>query len=191
MNIWELPTSLNLSGVDWYIRTDFRCILGILTELNNPIFTNDEKWLVVLNILYVKFDDMPTHLYGEAYEKAIEFIDMGMTNESHKEKPRMMDWEQDSHLIIPAVNKVLGKEVRALDYMHWWTFLSAYMEIGECSYSHILSIRNKKIKGKKLEKWEQEYYSENKKIIDIQKKLTDEEKEELELEKRVLEQFFK
>lgn len=191
MNIWELPTSLNLSGVDWQIRTDYRCILGILTELNNPEFEDDEKWLVVLNILFVDFDNMPMSLYKEAYEKSVEFIDMGVAIEDNKKvKPRIMDWEQDANLIIPSVNRVIGKEIRSIEYMHWWTFLSAYMEIGECSYSHILNIRNKKNKGKKLEKWEQEFYRENKSIIDLKKKLTDEEKQEQDDERKFLEQFF-
>ena len=65
----------------------------------------------------------------------------------------MMDWEQDSAVIIPAVNKVLGKEIRSMPYCHWWTFLGAYMEIGDGVYQQILQIRQKKLKGKKLEKW--------------------------------------
>lgn len=190
MDIWSLPTSLNLSGVDWQIRTDFRCILGILTELNNPEYDNEEKWLIVLDILYVDFDNMPYALYSEAYNKALDFIDMGTKEEDAKQKPRVMDWEQDASLIIPAVNRVLGKEIRAMTYVHWWTFLSAYMEIGECSYSHILNIRTKKAKGKTLEKWEQEYLRENKNIVELKHRITEEEKQELEQEKDALKQFF-
>lgn len=191
MNTWELPTSLTLSEVDWQIRTDYRCILGILTELNNPEFSNDEKWLIVLDILYVDFDNMPIGLYNEAYQKAIEFIDMGNTEDKpQKQKPRLMDWEQDSNMIISAINHAMGKEIRALEYMHWWTFLSAYMEIGECSFSHVLNIRNKKNKGKKLEKYEQEFYRENKSLIDLKPKLSEEEKQEREKEKQILERFF-
>ena len=36
------------------------------------------------------------------------------------------------------------------------------------------------MKGKKLEDWEQEFYRENKKIIDFPHKLTDEEQEWLD-----------
>ena len=35
-----------------------------------------------------------------------------------------------------------------------------------------------KSKGKKLEKWEQEFYDQNRKTVDIQVRLTEEEKEE-------------
>lgn len=89
-----------------------------------------------------------------------------------------MDWDQDAQIIIPSINKVLGFEVRSVEYMHWWTFFGAYMEIGEGVFSSVLSIRSKKAKNKKLEKWEQEYYQENKWMIDLKKKYTQEELEE-------------
>ena len=50
------------------------------------------------------------------------------------------------------------------------------MEIGECTYSTVLSIRTKKAKGKKLESYEQDFYNANKRMVDIQPKLTEEEK---------------
>ena len=65
--------------------------------------------------------------------------------------------------------------------MHLWTFIGAYMEIGEGLFSNIIHIRQKKAKGKKLEKWEQEFYKENKSLIDFQhkEKRSNEEKEML------------
>ena len=54
------------------------------------------------------------------------------------------------------------------------------MEIGECSFSNIVSIRSKKQKGKKLDKWEEEFYREHKKEIDLPRKLTKEEMEWLD-----------
>ena len=93
-----------------------------------------------------------------------------------------MDWEQDAPHIIPAVNKVLGGEVRSMRELHWWTFLSAYMEIGQSLFSSVLSVRQKKAKHKKLEKDEEEFYRENKALIDLHSKnaaWSDTEREEL------------
>jgi hypothetical protein len=56
------------------------------------------------------------------------------------------------------------------------------MEIGEGLYSQVINIRNKKSKGKKLEKWEQEFYRDNKVLVDLKMKKnerSEEEKEEL------------
>ena len=55
------------------------------------------------------------------------------------------------------------------------------MEIGESLFSNIVHIRQKKAKGKKLEKWELDFYKENQSLIDFKQKdqRSDEEKEAL------------
>ena len=65
-----------------------------------------------------------------------------------------MDGEQDFPFIVGPVNRVLGKEIRSLKYLHWWSFLSAYTEIGDCTFQKIVSIRSKRAKGMRLEKGE-------------------------------------
>lgn len=177
MDIWKLPTSLCVGGEDWNIRSDFRAVLDILKYFSDPDYEPDEQWEICLDILYEDYADMPAHLKQEAAKKAMDFINMGAEDDK-KPKPRLMDWEQDASIIIPSVNRVLGKEIRALPYLHWWTFLGAYMEIGEGLFSQIIGIRQKKAKGKKLEKWEQEFCRENKELIDLKKKYSEEEKAE-------------
>ena len=188
MYSWNLPTSLNVGGRNYTIRTDYRVILDILTAMNDPdIFepgmTEEEKQLeralTMLQIFYIDFDTMPSSDWQEASEKACEFIDCGIKDDG-KQKPRLIDWEQDAPVIVPAVNKVCGKDVRSVKYMHWWTFFGYYMEIGECTLSTIVSIRDKKRRGKKLEKWEQEFYRNNKKLVDLKTKKIERSEEEKE-----------
>lgn len=190
MYSWDLPTSLNVGGRNYKIRTDYRVILDILTAMNDPdIFepemTEEEKQLeralTMLQIFYIDFDTMPSSDWKEASEKACEFIDCGIKDDG-KQKPRLIDWEQDAPVIVPAVNKVCGKDVRSVKYMHWWTFFGYYMEIGECTLATIVSIRDKKRRGKKLEKWEQEFYRNNKHLVDLKSRKierSDEEKDAL------------
>ena len=96
-----------------------------------------------------------------------------------------MDWEHDAPVVIPAINKVAHKDVRSEEYMHWWTFFGLYMEVGESTFSTIVSIREKKRKGKKLEKWEKDFYRDNQKLVDFEKKQkverSKEEREALDL----------
>ena len=80
--------------------------------------------------------------------------------------------------MLPAINHVAGFEVRAAEYIHWWTFMGYYMEISEGIFSHILGLRVKKAKGKPLEKWEREYWRENKALCVLNAKLSEEEKAE-------------
>ena len=187
MSAWDLPTSITVDGTVYAIRTDFRAVLDVLTAMNDPdLFLSDasdqeKAWMqmdTALQILIEDYDNLPVENYIEAYEQLIDFIDCGMSDSSDKPQPRLMDWDQDAQIIIPAVNRVLGKEIRSLSYLHWWTFLGTYMEIGECLFSQIISIRQKKQKHQKLEKWEQEFYRSNKAMIDLRKKLSAEEKAE-------------
>lgn len=186
MNVWSFPTFLNIGGVEYEIRTDYRVILDLLMALNDPELSDSDNKMsaymqsrVILEIMFPDCDNIPQEHIQEALDKVAEFIDMGIGDDS--KKPKTMDWEQDAPIIIPAINKVLNKEIRAEKYMHWWTFLGAYMEIGEGLFSNIIHIRQKKAKGKKLEKWEQEFYKENKSLIDFQhkEKRSNEEKEML------------
>lgn len=186
MNVWNFPTSLNIGGVEYEIRTDYRVVLDLLMALNDPELSDSDNKMsaymqsrVILEIMFPDWDNILKEHIQEALDKVAEFIDMGIGDDS--KKPKTMDWEQDAPIIIPAINKVLNKEIRAEKYMHWWTFLGAYMEIGEGLFSNIIHIRQKKAKGKKLEKWEQEFYKENKSLIDFQhkEKRSNEEKEML------------
>ena len=191
VNHWELPTSISVNNTEYAIRTDYRAVMDLLTAFSDKEMlgeseeeTNIIRALLVLNILFI--DEVKPEDQNEAIKKAIEFIDMGIESSRDVKKPTLMDWEQDAPLIIPAINKVLGHEIRADKYMHWWTFLSAYMEIGECSFTHIINIRDKKAKGKKLEKWELEYIQEHKDIVLLKEKLTEKEQLEREAEKNAV-----
>lgn len=178
MIAWELPVSLNVGGHFWKIRADFRAILDILTAFSDPDMEIDEKWYVCLYILYEDFEQMPESLYEEASKKAVEFIDAGVPKDNDRNKPTLMNWEQDAPIIIPAVNKVLGYECRSKDFVHWWTFTGAYMEIGDSLFSNVIGIRQKTSSGKKLETYEKEFVRNNKHLVTLQKKLTEEEAEE-------------
>lgn len=193
MNIWNLPTSLPVSEVDWDIRAEYPAILDILSAFTDPEYEDDEKWLIALTIFYKDFDRMNESDYPEACKQLVKFIDMGIEESKDvKQSYVLMDWEQDAHLIIPEINKQIGNgiDVRSLPTMHWWTFLGYYMGIGESAFTTIMGIRSKKARGKRLEKWEQDYERENKNIVNLRPKLTAQEQKELEEEREMLKYLF-
>lgn len=177
MNLYELPTSLTVGGVEREIRSDYRAVLDILIALNDPDLDGQTKNAVFLQILYPGWAEIPPEDLQEALDKACAFIDHGQEDDG-KKRPRLIDWEQDAGLILPAVNSVAHDEVRALPYLHWWTFLGYFMEIGDSTFSTVLNIRKKRAKGKKLEKWEEEFSKENKSLIQIDKANEHSEEEE-------------
>ena len=177
VNTWELPKSLNVGGVDYLIRYDFRAILDILKAYSDPELEADEKVEVMLRILYLDSEKIPVAHIKEAIAKACEFIDCGQKNES-KKSPRLIDWEQDAPIIIPAINNVAKCEIRGLPELHWWTFFGYYMSIGESLLSTVIRIRKKKATGKKLDKWEEEFYRDNRETVELKAKETAEERAE-------------
>lgn len=174
--IGELPKSLSVNNVEYDIRSDFRDILKIVCAFNDPELENEEKIYVCLYILYEDFDSIPKSEYEAAFKAALDFIDAGAKSDG-KKSPRTMDWEQDENIMFPALNKVAGFETRTAEYVHWWTFMGYFMEISEGVFSNVLSLRSKKAKNKKLEKWEREYWQANKDICVLKPKLTAEEQE--------------
>lgn len=73
-----------------------------------------------------------------------------------------------------------------MPFLHWWTFLAYFNAIGEEQLSTLISIRDKLNRGKKLEKWEQEYYRENKERMDLKKRYSADELAEQERLKKLL-----
>ena len=78
-------------------------------------------------------------------------------------------------MIAAPISKIIGQDIRGMEYLHWWSFLSAYTGIGDCLFAQVVSIRSKKARGKSLDKQEREFYRRNREIIDIKKPLTESE----------------
>ena len=178
--IGQLPQALTVNGIERAIRSDFRVALLIFQALNDAENTPQERLEIMLTCLYENFSEFQFDELQEATEKAVWFLGGGKIEKPDANPKKLMDWEQDEAIIFSAVNKVAGTETRSKEYMHWWTFLGYYYEIGESQFSSVINIRQKKLKGKKLEKHEQEFYRENKSLIDLKKKYTDEEQAEID-----------
>ena len=179
---YELPKRLDVCGTDYEIRSDFREILDILEVLNDIELKEQECGILALLFFYPRFEEMPPEHYQNAIEQCFWFINGGeQESETEKKPPRLMDWEQDFPYIIAPVNRVIGHEIRADAYLHWWTFLSAYMEIGECTFAQIVHIRDAKSRGRKLDASDREWYQKNRKLVDLKTRYTGEEENLLKL----------
>ena len=178
--IYDLPKSLEICGRQYEIRSDFREVLEVIGIMNDEELQGGERAFVTLLFFYPDFAEMPAEAYQEALEQCYWFINGGKHEKpTDKAPPRLMDWEQDFPYIIAPVNRVIGHEIRADAYLHWWTFLSAYMEIGECTFSQIVHIRDAKNRGKKLDKSDQEWYRRNRELVDLKTRYTTTEEETL------------
>ena len=176
--MWSLPIAVDIDGKEYAIRNkcDYRVVLDVIAVLKDNELNQEEKIKCSLFIFYediTGLEDVET-----AVNEMLKIIELGEEEENNKPpKPQLMDWEHDFPILVAPINRVLNCEIRSVDYLHWWTLLSAYYEIGECTFQNVVSIRSKRAKGKKLEQWEQEFYRENKKMVDLPQNLTEEEKE--------------
>jgi hypothetical protein len=168
---WSLPESVEVQGVTYPIRTDYRCILDILTDLSDPEADGKDRALAVLVGLYPDFDDMPPDHWEDAISEGLRFINCDSNDAPHK-APRLVDWEQDYPLIIAPINRVAGTEVRALNDYHWWSWLANYGEIGDCTFAQVVRIREHLARGKALDKSDREWYRKNRHLVDFKQKYT-------------------
>ena len=178
MDYKRLVKSININGSEFEINSDYRDIINIFSMFTDPDLLDEEKTYIAVKMFYCDCDKLKQSDYEEASKELFNFINMGNDYDSNANSKPLYDWEQDYSIIIAPINKVLGYDVRGVEYLHWWTFLSAFMEIGECSFSTYVGIRDKLNHGKKLEKYEEKILRENKSAV-ILKKRVDKSTQEL------------
>lgn len=176
---WGLPTSVEIGGESYEIRTDFRVILDIFEMLSDPELNGADRAEGILEMFYVAPESIPPQYLQQAIDRFTWFQNGGQKPDG-KKGPKLVDWIQDYPLIISPINRAFGRDVREVPYdaknnaggVHWWTFLGAYSEMGDCTFAQVVRIRDKKARGKKLEKEESEWYRRNRSIVDFKQKFT-------------------
>lgn len=185
--MYDIPVSIQIGDTQYNIRNkgDFRMVLDCFAVLDDEQLTLQERILACVIIFYEdmhsiedtnKFSD-----YQTAVTEMFKFFNCGQ-----EESPgastnyKLIDWQTDSQLISSAINNIAGKEIRAEKYVHWWTFMGYYLAVGESALSTVVNIRSKIVKGKKLEKYEQEFRKNNPQLFRWKSK-TVEQREQDEL----------
>lgn len=163
---YKLPKYVKIDGQEYHIRNDcdYELALDVFEALHDTDLEPEYRVLCAFKLFYEEFENIPDTNYAVQEMYRI----LSIENESENKNPDVVDWKRDFHLIAPAVSRVLGYDVRDPNkYTHWWTFIGAFMEIGDCFYTNVLSIRTKLAKGEQLEKSEKKFYYANKKTIDL------------------------
>lgn len=178
MYILNLPEQLEVAGKMRDINFDFKTAINIMTIFERADLTEFEKMQVMVGILFV--DDIADEDVAQAAQKAVWFLNVGedTADSSDDSYGRLYSWEQDARFIISAVDKVLGKSSRK-ENLHWWEFVSAFYEIGDCTFSTIVHQRKLKKRGKQSEE-DKRWWNENIHIAKLKEVYTDEENEALQ-----------
>ena len=178
--MFVLPDTVTVSGCEYPVRTDFRVVLEIFVMLDDPDLTDADKTEALLRMFYVNLP--PAEEAEEALKAFSEFADPRNVGRTASKAPsRFLDWQQDFDLMVAPINHILGFECRAAEYLHWRTFLSAYLEIPpESVFARVLRIREKLRTGKKLEKNERTWYNKNREQVHLKTKFSKAEEELIE-----------
>ena len=168
--IWALPEKTVIGGREYAFHTDFRRMLKIIGFLNGEL-PEYIRWQVALALFY------KTPVAEEDEPAAMEYLAWFLAGgePAGTPGPRLLDWEQDAAAIVSDINRVAGCEIRSLPQLHWWTFLSWFHGIGEGQLSLLVTIRDKRRRGEKLSKAEQEFYRQNKEKVELKKACSAEE----------------
>lgn len=185
--MWYLPTTVKTHDINFNIRNecDYRIVLDVINVIEDKDFTADEIAECTLMLFYENIEQLNeieddierSEALQYLFEEMFKIINLGEVSAEKNTKPAIMNWSKDFKLLVSPISRVIGYDVRKPEHTHWWTFVGAYMEIGDCSFANIVSIRNKRYKGKKLEKWEEEFYRENRELIDLPYNLAPEDEE--------------
>lgn len=147
------PESLTINGCEIPIDTDFKtCLLIMLTFEDNDL-TTVEKQIVMLDNLYQQ--PVPEGYAGEAIEKAVWFLDGGQVSEEKdgSPSPRVFSFSKDDRLIYAAFRQTHGIDLHTVE-LHWWQFMSLFMDLGENSVFCSLVGLRKRVKTGKASKEE-------------------------------------
>lgn len=181
--MYSIPTEILIGEQSFKIthKGDYRMVLDCFSALEDPELSKQERILTSLLIFYEDLQDLDDLAMFPDLEIAVKemfkfFNGGGEQTTGASVNHKLIDWEQDSQMICSAINNVAHKEIRSEPYIHWWTFLGYYMAVGESPLATVVGIRDKIVRGKKLEKHEQEFQRNNPQYF-VWNRMTAEEQE--------------
>ncbi len=172
-----LPTAIEVEGIEYDINADYQTGIKIIMAFEDSELTQYEKCTVLVELLY---KELP-HNVNEAIKQGIRFLDCGgnSQNSGESDGARKYSFTQDDKYIYRAVDGVLRGRLSKGDFVHWWEFVLAFMELPEeCFMSRLIYLRTQKAKGK-LSKEERELYGKIQDIVDLKEEYSQEEQNQI------------
>lgn len=159
----QLPTAVEIDGRVYAINTDFRACLRVILAYEDGELTSYEKQLVLLENLYAE----RPHDLAEAVRVGMRFLNGGREQgEDDNGGPRLYSFQQDAGFIYAAFRQTHGVDLE-IETLHWWKFLTLFMDLGgETTFCNLVSLR-KRVKTGKATKDELRAYREMRDVVDL------------------------
>ncbi len=121
------PREVEIAGVRWPIRTDFRVSIRLEQRIAHRAMTDGELIDAALALYYEK--EPPDR--RAAANAALWFYRCGEERDAARaaapgHAARVYDWEQDAGPIYAAFLADYGIDLEAVEYLHWWKFRALF-----------------------------------------------------------------
>ncbi len=125
----DLPVSVVIDDKVYALNTDYRTGLTIMEAFEDQGLTDQEKALVMLELLY---PEVPRNIGGAA--KALWFLNCGepaIASDNNQPEERRYSFTQDARYIYTAILQTHGIDLERTEYLHWWKFQYLFLDLRE------------------------------------------------------------
>jgi hypothetical protein len=135
----------------------------VILAFEDDQLTGYEKQMIMLENLYPQ----PIEDVQAALEMGMKFLDGGKVGEDEDSGPRLFSFEKDANLIFAAFRQTHGIDLQNIEYLHWWSFLALFMDLGaDTAFCNLVGLR-KRVKSGKATKEERETAREMGDMFDV------------------------
>ena len=139
-----LPDTITIDDREYQVNSDFRTCLKTIMAFEDNELTPQEKITVMLNNIYVEIPDD----VEQAEKQANLFLNGGKEGDSDESSPRVYSFSKDANFIFAAFRQTHNIDLQK-DDLHWWEFLSLFMDLGsETTFCQLVSLRKRLKTGK-------------------------------------------
>lgn len=133
------PTTIEIEGQEYEINWEFETCLRIILAFEDLELTMTEKSMVLIRNLYQSIPDN----IQLAIEKGIAFLDGGIERDSTSSDVRVFSFQKDARLIFAGFRQTYHMDLRT-ENLHWWTFLTLFMDLGpDTTFSNLVGLRKR------------------------------------------------
>lgn len=134
LRVKGLPTQIEIGGLFFNIKTDFRIWLEFGERIKNKDCTLDD-------FTFVFKDDIPQEHFAK---KLMDFyINKNSTpNYNNSSSENVLDYIQDGEYIVGSFMRVYGIDLTSIEYMHWHLFKALFVSLpDDAKINQIMSMR--------------------------------------------------
>jgi len=164
----RLPEAIRIEDRVYPINSDYRdCLRIIMAFEDNELTPIEKQWLVLDNL----YPERPaSEDLQEALNKGIRFLNGGEETEDDEglsSAKRIFSFSKDARFIFAAFQQTHGIDLQNTQYLHWWHFLTLFMDLGaDTVFCNLVGLR-KRVKTGKATKEEKQVAREMGEIFNV------------------------